>query len=643
MNLKPILPWAALPAALLWLASTLPAAAAEPGLEVRDVRAEGYPRVVVRLNVTDEDSLAAGSFTPDQLRVVEDGQPQPSAELVQIRNPLTPVSVALAIDVSGSMADDGKLAEAQAAAKSFVGQTRPRDRMVVVAFNDEVSLAQPLTNDRRLLGRAIDGLSPGGNTRIYDALAQSVSQLALAPAGSRAVVLLTDGADNSSAWTLADATAQAVRDGIPVYVVGLGPDVESDVLQQLAASTGGRYYQAPHAQDLAQVFRLISRQLTTQYEVSWVSSLQGAGGRDVPVQISLERPGASPVQVELTYQPPIFGRQTRSAPDNSARELVQVAGVSAPSQQQILVAAVLAGLGAFALVVGLARSRVNRRLQARLATYVANGRVVRQPKASVGRRARLSPLTSAAARLAARLLPSRQLERLRRKLIQAGHQSERHLGLFLATELALGLLLAVGAYEFLHLRGLDQRSPLVGVLIVAMLGLLGLYLPYMWLRRRVEDRQRRLRRALPDALDLMAIAVSAGLSLDSAMSEVVQRWDGELSRELNQVLTEMQLGASRRQALLDLVQRVRLDELRLLVAALLQAEELGANLSETLSVQAEQLRVRRRQLAEERARKAPVKMLLPLVGFIFPAMFVVLLAPAVLQFLTAMRGLVHHG
>jgi len=295
-------------------------------------------------------------------------------------------------------------------------------------------------------------------------------------------------------------------------------------------------------------------------------------------------------------------------------------------------------------VIGLSWRRVNRRLNARLAVYVANRSLrAQQLKSGAGRRVPLSPLTSAAARLATRLLPSRQLAWLRRKLVQAGHQSERHVSIFLAAELALGLLLTAGAYEFLHLRGFDVRSPLMGPLLAAMMGLLGLYLPYMWLRRRVEDRQRRLRRALPDALDLMAIAVSAGLSLDSATLEVVERWDSELSHELHQVLTEMQLGASRRQALLNLVERTQLDELRLLVAAVLQAEELGGNLSETLRVQAEQLRIRRRQLAEEKARKAPVKMLLPLVGFIFPAMFVVLLAPAVLQFMTVMRGLGYHG
>jgi tight adherence protein C len=150
-------------------------------------------------------------------------------------------------------------------------------------------------------------------------------------------------------------------------------------------------------------------------------------------------------------------------------------------------------------------------------------------------------------------------------------------------------------------------------------------------------------RSLPDALDLMSISVSAGLSLDSAMSEVVQKWDGELSREFNQVLNEMQMGASRRQALRALADRSQLQDLQLLVAALLQADELGANVSETLAVQADQLRIRRRQVAEASARKAPVKMLVPLALFIFPAMFVVILAPAIIQISSVFGSLTHRG
>jgi tight adherence protein C len=165
----------------------------------------------------------------------------------------------------------------------------------------------------------------------------------------------------------------------------------------------------------------------------------------------------------------------------------------------------------------------------------------------------------------------------------------------------------------------------------------------MWLRRRVEARQHAMLRELPDALDLMAIGVSAGLSLDGAMLEVVQKWDGHLSRELNLVLNEIRMGIGRRQSLLNLAERTQLDDVRLLVAALVQADEIGANVSETLNVQAEQLRMRRRQRAEELARKAPVKMLIPLIFFIFPSLFVVILAPAMLHVIQTLRRFTGSG
>jgi tight adherence protein C len=213
-------------------------------------------------------------------------------------------------------------------------------------------------------------------------------------------------------------------------------------------------------------------------------------------------------------------------------------------------------------------------------------------------------------------------------MIQAGLPTERHLWLFLAATLALTVLLFAAGYAVVFLRRIELRSPLLGPLLMVVLAVIGVYLPFFWLRRRVAQRRRAMLRALPDALDLMAIGVSAGLSVDGAMLEVVQQWEGVLSRELNQVLNEMRLGTTRRQALLALADRTQLEDIRLLVAALIQSEELGSEVSETLKIQAEQLRMRRRQRAEEQARKAPVKMLMPMVGLIFPALFVVLLGPA---------------
>jgi len=307
----------------------------------------------------------------------------------------------------------------------------------------------------------------------------------------------------------------------------------------------------------------------------------------------------------------------------------------------------IAAVSVLLLFLGLVRKRVNRRLYSRLRVYVAG-----QPDtASLDsvlhtvstRRGRVHPLVAAAARVTARLVPNKQVTRLRRKLVQAGHASDRQLRFFLAAELTLAVLLGIGAFEVLELTGFGKRSPVLVIALVVMLAGFGMYLPYMWLRRRVEWRQRMLLRTLPDALDLMSISVTAGLSLDSAMSEVVDKWEGHLSREFNQVLNEMRMGASRREALRNLAERTQLEDVQLLVAALLQADELGTNLSDALSVQAEQLRVRRRQVAEEKARKAPVKMLVPLVLFIFPAIFVVVLAPALIQIFGVLGSLAHRG
>jgi tight adherence protein C len=586
--------------------------------------------VVVRLNVTAGEDAPTTPLTPEQIRVVEDGRPQPSADLFQVRSPRTPASVVLAIDVSGSMADEDRLPQAREAAKAFLGQMRTFDRVALLSFGSNVELRQPFTSDRRPLVRAIDGLAPTGNTRLYDALVRAVDQARAAPSGSRAVILLSDGEDTESASGLDAAIKVAAQAGVPIYTIGLGSEAKADVLERIGTETGGRFYLAPSSQDLARVFLLISRQLTSQYELFWMSHLQGEGGREVPVQISLNGPGAP--EADFSYRMPIRARaQTFGV--GSSQELALLPTAAPPGDEQIMVAALLAALTVALVYSGLVQPRLKRRQELRLATYVAGqgalGLRATSAESSLSRRrVPVSPLVALFARLAARLLPSRQLERVRRLMVQAGLPTERHLWLFLAVALALTVLLSAAGYAVVFLRRVELRSPLLGPLLIVVLAVIGVYLPFFWLRRRIAQRRRALLRALPDALDLMAIGVSAGLSVDGAMLEVVQQWEGVLSRELNQVLNEMRLGTTRRQALLALADRTQLEDIRLLVAAMIQSEELGSEVSETLKIQAEQLRIRRRQRAEEQARKAPVKMLFPMVGLIFPALFVVLLGPA---------------
>ena len=135
---------------------------------------------------------------------------------------------------------------------------------------------------------------------------------------------------------------------------------------------------------------------------------------------------------------------------------------------------------------------------------------------------------------------------------------------------------------------------------------------------------------MPDALDLLTICVEAGLGFDAAMSKVAEKWDNELSKAFGRVIQEIQLGKLRREALREMDHNLEVTDITSFVAAIIQADQLGVSISKVMRIQSEQMRIRRRQRAEEKAHQAPVKMLFPLVFLIFPAIYIVLLGPAVL-------------
>ncbi len=162
---------------------------------------------------------------------------------------------------------------------------------------------------------------------------------------------------------------------------------------------------------------------------------------------------------------------------------------------------------------------------------------------------------------------------------------------------------------------------------------LGFFLPVLLLRSIIDRRKEAVVKKLPDALDLMLICVDAGLTFNGAMQRVEDKWDDPLALEFGRAIYEMQLGKSRRQALRDMSDRLDVQDVSTFVAAVIQADQLGVGIGKVLKIQADQMRIKRRQRAEEKAQQAPVKMLFPMVFLIFPSMFVVLLGPAGFQIL----------
>ena len=229
------------------------------------------------------------------------------------------------------------------------------------------------------------------------------------------------------------------------------------------------------------------------------------------------------------------------------------------------------------------------------------------------------------------LTPTRNIDQLRHDLSMAGLFDSLTVLDF------LGLRFLIGAgFGGLFFAAAVLYRPLFSALLLAVAGfMIGLYLPNFWLRNRISKRQNAIVRSLPDALDRISICVDAGLGFEAAMQKVSAEWEGELASELRYVITEIRLGVPRVEALHHLAERTGVADVASFVAVLVQAEKLGVAIRDVLHSQSERMRDRRRQRAEEAANQAPIKMLIPLTLFIFPAMFAVILGPAVPQIMAA--------
>lgn len=247
----------------------------------------------------------------------------------------------------------------------------------------------------------------------------------------------------------------------------------------------------------------------------------------------------------------------------------------------------------------------------------------------------IAPLLARASQVASTLLPRSLLEKIDRQIVYAGHpinlSADRFVMLCAFTGIGMPALYLVLAMTSGRLSGST-------VLIIGGMVALGFYVPWFWLRMRVKQRQGMIGDALPDAMDLLTVSVEAGLGLEAAISRVSEKMGGPLSQELQRMLADMSLGMRRREALRSLADRTNAPGLDTLVAALIQADQMGMSLGGVLRIQSDQLRTKRRQIAEEKAMKAPLKILFPMVLFILPTVFIVILAPALMKLFDGLRN-----
>ena len=306
--------------------------------------------------------------------------------------------------------------------------------------------------------------------------------------------------------------------------------------------------------------------------------------------------------------------------------------------QTVMLGLILAG-GILLMAIGFARTPTSSTadmVQERLQAYGggADGRplsedeiVLQKPFSERFVRTALDRI----ARMLAERTPEKAKIDLQNRLNLAGRPGNLSPGDFTAVRyVACVILFALGL-----LLGALLGQPVWIVVFAAVGGALGFYGPVLWLRQEVDKRRKEIQMALPDAMDLLTIAVEAGLGFDAAIQRVTEKFHNALSEEFGQVLSEVRLGRPRLDALDDMGRRTGVEDLHNFVQAVIQSEQMGVGVARILRLQSDEMRRKRRQRAQEKAAQASLKMMLPMVGCIFPTLWIILLGPAVLILLKA--------
>jgi tight adherence protein C len=297
-------------------------------------------------------------------------------------------------------------------------------------------------------------------------------------------------------------------------------------------------------------------------------------------------------------------------------------------------AALAAFIGVSFIIFGLTNRSTTTQsdmLEARLAQFNETGRQLTslsEAELSLPFADRVvKPMFDRLGRVMSRRMEGGRQQAIQEKLNLAGRPGGLTAGGFVALQLmalVLGIAIGLGLALLLALTPpMTYLAPLIG-------GILGYLLPTSTISRRIRRRKKEILLALPSALDLLTISVEAGLGFDAALTRVTDKYRNALTAEFNQVLNEIRLGRPRLEALDDMGRRNKVEELNNFLQAIIQSEQLGVGIANVLRIQSEEIRRRRRQRAEEQGQKAPIKMLIPMIGCIFPTLFIVLLGPAVI-------------
>jgi tight adherence protein C len=272
-------------------------------------------------------------------------------------------------------------------------------------------------------------------------------------------------------------------------------------------------------------------------------------------------------------------------------------------------------------------------LMARLAEFTERGDMVSLEELELSQpfsQRVLIPILRAIGEFSSRFTPQKVLEQTNLKMELAGNPIRIDASTFLASRFIVAGIFG-GFLTLIFFISPQSWKLGTTILVVLLFTVLGFSFPQLWLQSKINARQKEIRNAMPDALDLLTICVEAGLGFDAAMAKVSEKWENQLSIGFARAIREVQLGKTRREALRVMSERMGIPEMTSFVAAVIQSEMLGVSMAKVLRIQSDQMRLKRRQRAEEAAHQAPIKMLIPMALLIFPSIMIILMVPAVFQ------------
>ena len=290
-------------------------------------------------------------------------------------------------------------------------------------------------------------------------------------------------------------------------------------------------------------------------------------------------------------------------------------------------------LAASLTIVGLRNRREESPLDERLNEYISRGEEVTLEEIELSQpivERVIVPIIQKVGEITQRFTPQNAIEQTEKKLELAGNPPGLDPTIFWASRFVAAIGVG-GLLLFVFSMGSMDWSWGRKLMMTGIFALIGFYMPQLLLQSKINTRQDEIRKSMPDALDLLTICVQAGLGFDMAMQRVAEKWEDALADEFSRALREISLGNVRRVALRNMSDRIGIAEMTSFVAAIIQSEQLGVSMAKVLRIQSDQMRTRRRQIAEEKAQQAPVKMLFPMALLIFPSLLIILLGPAGLQ------------